>query len=49
MAALRKHGIDKVSDVELAFLEVDGSISVVPKGAQVFKSLKRIRFLRRKE
>lgn len=29
-AALREHGLDRVSDVKLAVLEHDGSISVVP-------------------
>jgi uncharacterized membrane protein YcaP (DUF421 family) len=31
MMALREHGIADVAEVELAVLEVDGSISVVPK------------------
>jgi uncharacterized membrane protein YcaP (DUF421 family) len=31
--ALREHGLEKVDDVELAVLEVDGTISVVPKEA----------------
>ena len=30
--ALREHGIAEVSEVEMAVLEVDGSISVVPTG-----------------
>ena len=30
--ALREHGIAQISDVEMAVLEVDGSISVVPIG-----------------
>ncbi len=30
LVALREHGIEDVADVELATLEVDGSISVVP-------------------
>ena len=30
MAALREHGLDNFNEVELAVLEVDGSISVVP-------------------
>lgn len=32
MMALREHGIDDVKGVELAVLETDGSLSVVPKG-----------------
>jgi uncharacterized membrane protein YcaP (DUF421 family) len=31
--ALREHGIGELSEVEMAVLEVDGSISVVPVGA----------------
>jgi uncharacterized membrane protein YcaP (DUF421 family) len=45
-AALREHGVDKVSDVQSAVLEVDGSISVVPLNSEVKRTRKRIRFLR---
>jgi uncharacterized membrane protein YcaP (DUF421 family) len=31
-AALREHGIENLTDVEMAVLEIDGSISVVPTG-----------------
>ena len=31
-AALREHGLAELSDVEMAVLEIDGSISVVPVG-----------------
>jgi uncharacterized membrane protein YcaP (DUF421 family) len=31
-AALREHGVGQLSDVEMAVLEIDGSISVVPAG-----------------
>lgn len=31
-AALREHGVAELSDVEMAVLEIDGSISVVPVG-----------------
>ncbi|MCL5734592.1 MAG: DUF421 domain-containing protein [Actinobacteria bacterium] len=37
--AVREHGIDGVSEVEMAVLEVDGSISVVPKSSIVHRSL----------
>jgi len=30
--AMREHGVDAIKDVQLAVLEPDGSISVVPKG-----------------
>jgi uncharacterized membrane protein YcaP (DUF421 family) len=33
LMALREHGIGKIDDVELAVLEVDGTVSVVPKDA----------------
>jgi uncharacterized membrane protein YcaP (DUF421 family) len=33
-AALREHGIADISDVEMAVLEIDGSISVVPAGQE---------------
>ena len=32
LAALREHGVARVEDVHLAVLEVDGEISVIPKG-----------------
>jgi uncharacterized membrane protein YcaP (DUF421 family) len=31
MAALREHGVDRVEEVKLAMLEIDGNISVVSK------------------
>ena len=31
-AALREHGVTDLSEVEMAVLEIDGSISVVPAG-----------------
>jgi len=33
-AALREHGVANVADVEMAVLEIDGSISVVPAGVE---------------
>jgi len=45
-AALREHGIDDVRDVHLAVLESDGTISVVPQGAQVLKTRRHFRGLR---
>jgi uncharacterized membrane protein YcaP (DUF421 family) len=39
-AALREHGVEKVSDVEIAVLELDGMISVVPIN-QEMKRVKR--------
>ena len=34
VAALREHGVAELADVEMAVLEIDGSISVVPAGAE---------------
>lgn len=48
-AAMREHGIDSVSDVQIAVLEVDGSISIVPVGSKVLKTRKRVKFLQRKQ
>lgn len=41
-AAFREHGIEAIGNVALAVLEIDGSISVVPKSAES-KHIKRIR------
>jgi uncharacterized membrane protein YcaP (DUF421 family) len=41
MKALREHGIENVKDVELAVLETDGSISVVPAGGDVVHARRR--------
>jgi uncharacterized membrane protein YcaP (DUF421 family) len=46
MAALREHGVAAPSEVRLAVLEVDGTISVVPKEATVHRIHRRIRGLR---
>jgi len=41
MMALREHGLDTVTDVELAVLETDGSISVVPTDGTVLRAKRR--------
>ncbi|NLT35700.1 MAG: DUF421 domain-containing protein [Gaiellales bacterium] len=48
MAALREHGIMAPQDVALAVLEIDGSISVVPKSAPPLRTRKQVKYLRRK-
>jgi uncharacterized membrane protein YcaP (DUF421 family) len=46
--ALREHGLDKVEDVDLAVLEVDGSISVVPaEGSTLKRGRRRVRSIKR--
>ncbi len=46
MAAMREHGIDDLNQVQMAVLEVDGSISIVAKEAQIHRTHHRIRGLR---
>ncbi len=45
-AAMREHGIDKLSDVQMAVLEIDGTLSVVPKEAEVHRTHHRIKGIR---
>ncbi|MGE5141541.1 MAG: DUF421 domain-containing protein [Rudaea sp.] len=46
LAAMREHGVDKLSDVQMAVLEVDGTLSIVPKDAQVQRTHRRLRGIR---
>jgi len=46
MAALREHAIGELDDVQIAVLEVDGTISVVPKHATVYRTRHHFRGLR---
>jgi uncharacterized membrane protein YcaP (DUF421 family) len=45
-AALREHGVNDLSDVEMAVLEIDGSISVVPTGGTTKHVKRPLKFLR---
>ena len=45
--ALREHGITDRKDVEMAVLEIDGTISVVPVGDHTLRTRKVSRFLRK--
>lgn len=45
-ASFREHGIEKLSEVEMAVLETDGSISIVPAGAQTHRVRRPLKFLR---
>jgi uncharacterized membrane protein YcaP (DUF421 family) len=45
--ALREHGVADLSDVEMAVLEIDGSISVVPVGEYTKRIKRPAKFLRR--
>ena len=43
LMAMREHGIDDPADVKLAVLEVDGSISIVPKDSKILRTRRKIR------
>lgn len=46
LAALREHGIADLDDVQLAVLEVDGTISAVPRDAAVHRTRHHVRALK---
>ncbi len=45
-AALREHGVASLADVEMAVLETDGSISVVPTGGETKKVRRTSKYLK---
>ena len=46
LAALREHGMTRIEDAQMCVLEVDGTISVVPRGTNVLRSHHHFRALR---
>jgi uncharacterized membrane protein YcaP (DUF421 family) len=44
--AIREHGVESVQDVQLAVLETDGAISIVPKSSRILKTRKHVRQIR---
>lgn len=46
-AAVREHGIERLSDVEMAVLETDGAISIVPQGTQTHRMRRPLKYIRR--
>ena len=46
LAALREHGVAEINGVEMAVLEIDGSISVVPIDGTTTRTKKPLKFLR---
>ena len=46
LAALREHGLSTIEGVEMAVLEIDGSISIVPAGGITTRVKKPLKFLR---
>jgi uncharacterized membrane protein YcaP (DUF421 family) len=45
---MREHGIDSIDNVQLAVLETDGAISIVPRTSTVVRTRKHVRQLRRR-
>lgn len=43
LTALREHGIDSVEDAKLVVLEIDGTISVVPRDSKIMRGRRRVR------
>ena len=43
LAALREHGVSMIRDVEMAVLEIDGSIRVIPAGSPIVKFRKDVK------
>ncbi len=48
MAAMREHGVDEISQVKVAVLEIDGSISIIPQEVKTIRTRRRFRQIRRK-
>jgi uncharacterized membrane protein YcaP (DUF421 family) len=46
LAACREHGISRLSDVQMAVLEPDGAISIVPRQSTVHRTQRHFRGLR---
>jgi uncharacterized membrane protein YcaP (DUF421 family) len=47
-SAIREHGLEGVSDVQLGVLEPDGSISIVPGDAKIIRTKRRVRYRSRR-
>ncbi len=43
LQSIREHGFEHASDVRMAVLEVDGTISIVPLDAQIMRTRRRVR------
>jgi uncharacterized membrane protein YcaP (DUF421 family) len=46
LEALREHGVSEIGRVEMAVLEIDGSISVIPVGGTTTRMKKPLKYLR---
>jgi len=45
-AVVREHGVADLSEVEMAVLEIDGSISVIPSGGKTMRVKRPLKYLR---
>ena len=45
--AAREHGMSSISEVKLAVLEIDGTISIVPEGSEVHRVRRHVRQFKR--
>jgi len=41
--AFREHGLSGIDQVQMAVLEVDGTISIVPRGTETIRTKRRFR------
>jgi uncharacterized membrane protein YcaP (DUF421 family) len=48
LASLREHGISEISEVDMAVLEIDGSVSVVPMNGTTRRVKRPLKYLRNK-
>ncbi len=46
LMAMREHGMDDLTEVKMAVLETDGTISIVPLGAQTLRTKRKVRIVR---
>jgi uncharacterized membrane protein YcaP (DUF421 family) len=46
MAALREHGFERLEEVRMAILEVDGTISILPRQTEIHRTRRHYRALR---
>jgi uncharacterized membrane protein YcaP (DUF421 family) len=44
---VREHGLERLADVQLAVLEPDGTVSVVPQTSPILRSHRRVRQVRK--
>jgi uncharacterized membrane protein YcaP (DUF421 family) len=47
LMAIREHGLTELKEVQMAVLETDGSISIVPTDSRTMRTRKHTRFTRR--